>query len=97
MTYLGTVKSIKDFGAFIEVLPGKEGLCHISELSEGRVNRVEDILREGEEVLVKCIGVERSGKDTRYRLSRKEALADAADDADGSGGNSKSSSDSEES
>lgn len=80
-TYLGTVKSIKEFGAFIEVLPGKEGLCHISELTEGRVNRVEDVLREGEECLVKCIGIERSGKDTRIRLSRKEALADAGEES----------------
>ncbi len=80
-TYLGTVKSIKEFGAFIEVLPGKEGLCHISELTEGRVNRVEDVLREGEECLVKCIGIERNGKDTRIRLSRKEALADAGEES----------------
>ena len=74
--YKGTVKSIKDFGAFIEILPGKEGLCHISELTEGRVNRVEDVLREGEECMVKCIGIERQGKDVRIRLSRKEALQD---------------------
>ncbi len=79
-TYRGTVKSIKDFGAFIEILPGKEGLCHISELTEGRVNRVEDVLREGEECLVKCIGIERQGKDLRIRLSRKEALADAGEE-----------------
>ena len=78
--YKGTVKSIKDFGAFIEILPGKEGLCHISELTEGRVNRVEDVLREGEECMVKCIGIERQGKDVRIRLSRKEALQDMGSD-----------------
>jgi polyribonucleotide nucleotidyltransferase len=73
--YMGTVKKIVEFGAFIEILPGKEGLCHISELTEGRVNRVEDILREGDECLVKLIGTERGGK---LRLSRKEALAERA-------------------
>lgn len=71
--YMGTVKKIVDFGAFIEILPGCEGLCHISELTEGRVDRVEDVLKEGEEVLVKCIGIDRSGK---IKLSRREALAD---------------------
>ena len=74
-TYLGTVKSIKEFGAFIEILPGKEGLCHISELTEGRVNRVEDVLREGDEVLVKVLGIDRG----KIRLSRREALADAGE------------------
>jgi polyribonucleotide nucleotidyltransferase len=83
--YLGTVKKIVEFGAFVEILPGKEGLCHISELTEGRVNRVEDILREGDECLVKLIGTERGGK---LRLSRKEALAEraAAEGADGAEG-----------
>ena len=71
--YLGTVKKIVEFGAFVEVLPGKEGLLHISELTEGRVNNVEDILREGQEVVVKCLNVERNGK---IRLSRKEALSE---------------------
>ena len=77
VNYMGTVKSIKDFGAFIEVLPGKEGLCHISELSDGHVKRVEDILTEGQEVLVKVLKVERNG---RIRLSRKEALAEASEE-----------------
>ncbi|MEO1268953.1 MAG: polyribonucleotide nucleotidyltransferase [Myxococcota bacterium] len=72
-TYMGTVKKIVDFGAFIEILPGIEGLCHISELTEGRVGKVEDVLKEGEEVLVKCLAIDRSGK---IKLSRKEALAE---------------------
>lgn len=76
-TYLGTVKKIVDFGAFIEILPGKDGLCHISELTEGRVNRVEDVLREGDEVLVKVLEVERNGK---IRLSRRAALEDKANE-----------------
>ena len=71
--YMGTVKKVVDFGAFIEILPGCEGLCHISELTEGRVDRVEDVIKEGDEVLVKCIGIDRSGK---IKLSRREALAD---------------------
>jgi len=69
--YMGTVRKILEFGAFIEILPGTDGLCHISELAEGRVERVEDILEEGQEVAVKCIGVDRQGK---IRLSRREAL-----------------------
>jgi polyribonucleotide nucleotidyltransferase len=71
--YMGTVKKIMDFGAFIEILPGTDGLCHISELTDGRVERVEDVVSEGDEVLVKCLAVDRSGK---IRLSRKEALAE---------------------
>lgn len=75
-TYLGTVKTITDFGAFIEIMPGTEGLCHISELTEGRVERVEDVLRQGDECLVKVLAYDnRSGK---IKLSRKEALADKA-------------------
>jgi polyribonucleotide nucleotidyltransferase len=73
-TYLGTVKTITDFGAFVEILPGVDGLCHISELTDGRVDKVEDILREGDECLVKVLAVDsRTGK---IKLSRKEALAD---------------------
>jgi polyribonucleotide nucleotidyltransferase len=72
-TYTGIVKRIMDFGAFVEIMPGTEGLCHISELSDGRVAKVEDVVKEGEEILVKCVAVDRSGK---IRLSRKEALAD---------------------
>ena len=75
--YYGTVKKVLDFGAFVEILPGTDGLVHISELADHRVNKVEDILTEGDEVHVKCIGVDRMGK---IRLSRREALAEAAND-----------------
>jgi len=74
-TYLGTVRKIAEFGAFVEIFPGTDGLIHISELSDKRVKNVTDVLSEGEEVLVKVISVDRAGK---IRLSRKEALADAA-------------------
>ncbi len=74
-TYLGTVRKIAEFGAFVEIFPGTDGLIHISELSDKRVKNVSDVLQEGEEVLVKVISVDRQGK---IRLSRKEALADAA-------------------
>jgi polyribonucleotide nucleotidyltransferase len=73
--YLGKVKRITDFGAFVEIFPGTDGLIHISHLAEGRVERVEDVVSEGDEVLAKCIDIDPSG---RIRLSRKEALADAA-------------------
>ncbi len=71
--YLGTVKSIKEFGAFVEFLPGKEGLCHISNLDMSRVERVEDICQEGDQIYVKYMGVNPKGKN---ELSRKEALKD---------------------
>ena len=73
-TYLGTVRKIAEFGAFVEIFPGTDGLIHISELSDKRVKSVADVLSEGEEVLVKVISVDRQGK---IRLSRKEALAEA--------------------
>jgi polyribonucleotide nucleotidyltransferase len=69
--YMGTVRRIVDFGAFVEILPGTDGLIHISELDTKRVNKVDDVLKEGEEVLVKVISVDRQGK---IRLSRKEAI-----------------------
>ena len=69
--YMGTVKKIMDFGAFVEILPGTDGLVHISELDTTRVKVVTDILNEGDKVLVKCIGVDKNGK---IKLSRKEAL-----------------------
>ncbi len=74
-TYMGTVRKIAEFGAFVEIFPGTDGLIHISELSDKRVKSVSDVLSEGEEVMVKVISVDRQGK---IRLSRKEALADAA-------------------
>ncbi len=69
--YVGIVKRIVDFGAFVEIFPGTDGLVHISELARERVEKVTDILHEGDEVLVRVIDVDRSGK---IRLSRKEAL-----------------------
>src|SRR6185369_2755287 len=72
--YNGRVTGIKDFGAFVECTPGKEGLVHISELAEMRVRRTEDVVKMGESIWVKCIGIdERSGK---VRLSRKAAMRD---------------------
>jgi polyribonucleotide nucleotidyltransferase len=76
--YLGKVKRVTDFGAFVEIFPGTDGLLHISELADRRVGRVEDICVEGDEVLVKCIDVDPSGK---IRLSRRAALAEAAEAA----------------
>ena len=69
--YMGTVRKIMDFGAFVEIMPGTDGLVHISELDTARVKVVTDILSEGDTVLVKCIGVDKNGK---IKLSRKEAL-----------------------
>jgi polyribonucleotide nucleotidyltransferase len=71
--HLGKVKKVVDFGAFVEVMPGTEGLLHISQISEERTRRVEDVLREGDMVLVKVIEVDPSGK---IRLSRRAALKD---------------------
>jgi polyribonucleotide nucleotidyltransferase len=70
-TYKGTVKAIKEYGAFVEIVPGKEGLLHISELEHGHVKKVEDVLRVGDEVDVKLLKVEHGGK---LRLSRKALL-----------------------
>ncbi|MEZ4321050.1 MAG: polyribonucleotide nucleotidyltransferase [Myxococcota bacterium] len=69
--YVGVVKRIVDFGAFVEIFPGTDGLIHISHLAHERVDKVTDVLMEGDEVLVRVIDVDRSGK---IRLSRKEAL-----------------------
>jgi len=71
--YKGVVKTIKDFGAFVEILPGTDGLVHISELADKRVNKVTDILKEGDEVSVKVLEIDSRGK---IRLSRKAALAE---------------------
>ena len=73
--YLAKVKRIADFGAFAEIFPGTDGLIHISHLAEGRVDKVTDVVEEGDEVLAKCIDIDPTG---RIRLSRKEALADQA-------------------
>ncbi|CAK8719133.1 Polyribonucleotide nucleotidyltransferase [Candidatus Electronema halotolerans] len=72
--YNGTVKTIKDFGAFVEILPGTDGMVHISELAPQRVSKVEDILKEGEQVKVKVLDIDSRG---RIRLSRKAALEEA--------------------
>lgn len=69
--YLGTVRRVAEFGAFVELFPGTDGLVHVSELAEKRVEQVSDIVKEGDEVLVKVISVDRTGK---IRLSRKEAI-----------------------
>ena len=71
--YDGRVVSTKDFGAFVEILPGQEGLCHISELADHYVERVEDILRVGDRVRVKVINIDDQG---RIKLSRKAVLHD---------------------
>ncbi len=71
--YRGRVVTLKDFGAFVEVLPGKDGLVHISEWSDTRVNQMNEVTRVGEEVWVKCVGQDDKG---RVKLSRKAALKD---------------------
>jgi polyribonucleotide nucleotidyltransferase len=70
-TYHGRVVSIKEFGAFVEVLPGKDGLVHISELADFRVKNVEDVVKVGDLIWVKCIGIDEKG---RVKLSRKAAM-----------------------
>jgi polyribonucleotide nucleotidyltransferase len=69
--YNGIVKKIVEIGAFVEIIPGTDGLLHISEVAKERIRSVEDVLSEGDEVIVKCIKVDRDGK---IRLSRREAL-----------------------
>lgn len=71
--YRGIVRSIKEFGAFVECLPGKEGLVHISELADFRVRRTEDVCKIGDEMIVKCVSVDEKG---RVRLSRRAAMAE---------------------
>ncbi|HEY3854504.1 MAG TPA: polyribonucleotide nucleotidyltransferase [Verrucomicrobiae bacterium] len=71
--YRGKVVTIKEFGAFVEFLPGKDGLVHISELANFRVKATEDIVKMGDEIWVKCLGVDEKG---RVRLSRKAAMED---------------------
>jgi polyribonucleotide nucleotidyltransferase len=69
--YKGPVQRVTDFGAFIEILPGTDGLLHISEMAHTRVERVTDVMKEGDEVEVKVIEV---GRDGKIRLSRRELL-----------------------
>ena len=71
--YTGKVKKIMDFGAFVEILPGIDGLVHISQIAPQRIDKVTDVLKEGDEVKVKVLEIDRDGK---IRLSRKEALSE---------------------
>ena len=71
--YRGTVRKIVDFGAFVEIFPGTDGLVHISQLAEERVRKVQDVLQEGDVIDVKVLEVDKSGK---IRLSRKDAMRD---------------------
>ena len=73
--YHGKVKRVVDFGAFVEILPGTEGLVHISQISEKRIAKVTDEIQEGDEVIVKVIEIDKTG---RIRLSRKEAMREQA-------------------
>jgi polyribonucleotide nucleotidyltransferase len=80
--YRGKVVTIKEFGAFVEFLPGKDGLVHISELANFRVKQTEDIVKMGDEIWVKCLGVDEKG---RVKLSRKAAMADRDKEMGGTG------------
>ena len=73
---MGLVRKIAEFGAFVQIFPGTDGLVHISELSDKRVKQVTDVVKEGDEVMVKVISIDRAGK---IRLSRKEALGKTPD------------------
>ena len=81
-TYLGTVSRIVDFGAFVEIFPGTDGLLHISEIADRRVKDVRDELKEGQQILVKCIGKEGN----KIKLSRKAVLRDEKQKAEAAGG-----------
>jgi len=72
-SYSATVKSVREFGVFVECLPGKEGLVHVSELAEGPVDNVEDVCKLGDVMTVKCIGIDEKG---RVRLSRRAAICE---------------------
>ena len=69
--YQGRIVTMKDFGCFVEVMPGKDGMVHISEFADFRVNRMEDVAKIGDVIWVKCIGVDEKG---RVKLSRKAAM-----------------------
>jgi polyribonucleotide nucleotidyltransferase len=76
--YMGKVRKIMDFGAFVEIIPGTDGLIHISQLDKERVNKVTDVLQEGDEVLVEVLDIDKNGK---ISLSRKAALGKTLADA----------------
>ena len=80
-TYLGTVSRIVDFGAFVEIFPGPDGLLHISEIADRRVKDVRDELKEGQQIMVKCIGKEGN----KIKLSRKAVLRDEKQKAEAAG------------
>ncbi len=80
-TYLGTVSRIVDFGAFVEIFPGTDGLLHISEIADRRVKDVRDELKEGQQIMVKCIGKEGN----KIKLSRKAVLRDEKQRAEAAG------------
>jgi polyribonucleotide nucleotidyltransferase len=73
--YEGPVKSVTTFGAFVEIMPGTDGLVHISELQEGRTEKTEDVVKKGDIIRVKLLSIDEKGK---MRLSRKAALAEEA-------------------
>jgi polyribonucleotide nucleotidyltransferase len=81
-TYLGTVSRIVDFGAFVEIFPGTDGLLHISEIADRRVKDVRDELKEGQQIMVKCIGKEGN----KIKLSRKAILREEQQKAEAAGG-----------
>ncbi|MDX1646357.1 MAG: polyribonucleotide nucleotidyltransferase [Longimicrobiales bacterium] len=81
--YEGPVKNTTSFGAFIEIMPGTEGLCHISELEEGRVEKTEDVLKKGDITRVKLLSIDEKG---RLRLSRRAALAEEGEQAEATAG-----------
>jgi polyribonucleotide nucleotidyltransferase len=80
-TYVGTVNRIVDFGAFVEIFPGTDGLLHISEIADRRIRDVRDELREGQQIMVKCIGKEGN----KIKLSRKAVLRDEAHQEEAAG------------
>lgn len=81
-TYVGTVSRIVDFGAFVEIFPGTDGLLHISEIADRRIKDVRDELREGQQIIVKCIAKEGN----KIKLSRKAVLREEANKAEAAGG-----------
>jgi len=91
-TYLGKVAKVAEFGAFVTILPGVDGLVHVSEMAPYRVKNTADEVSEGQEILVKCIGIDSNGK---IRLSRK-ALLPPAEGQEGDNSNSSPSDETDE-
>ena len=82
-TYLGKVVRLVDFGAFVEIFPGTDGLLHISEIAENRIKEVRDELKEGDQILVKVLAIEGN----KIKLSRKAVLARTAGEVEGASSN----------